>query len=252
MSKPNVKIFDSKSDLIDSSVQMIVDLACQKVDENGRFTIVLSGGSTPKPIYEKLASEPYINRMPWEQTFFFFGDERCVPHDSPESNYGMADKAMFSKALIPDENIFATQDQDKDPESSAAQYEQTIRKFFKTEKGKFPSFDLMLLGMGPDGHTASLFPGSEGLNERQSLVVANYVEKFQAYRITMTFPLIDNADNIVFLVAGSDKAQVLSEILCSDKKDSYPAQLVKPQAGTLKWYLDREAAAKLDPALCCS
>lgn len=247
-----IKIHESKSELIDAATQMIVDLACQSVDEQGRFTMVLSGGSTPKPIYEKLASDPYLEKMPWSKSYFFFGDERCVAHDSPESNYGMADKAMFSRAPIPAENIFATQDQDKDPESSAAQYEQTIRKFFKLEKGKFPTFDLMLLGMGPDGHTASLFPGTEALNERQQLVVANYVEKFKAFRITMTLPLIDHAENIVFLVAGSDKADVLSEILCSDKKDSYPAQLVKPQAGSLKWYLDRDAAAKLDPALCCS
>ncbi len=248
----NIKVFQSKESMIHSLAEAIVDLARRKAEATGRFTVALSGGSTPKPLYESFASSQYLHKIPWDKVFFFFGDERCVPHDSEDSNYHMVHEAILSKVPVPAENIFPTEMQDVNPEASAELYEKTIKKFFALGENQLPRFDLMLLGLGPDGHTASLFPGTKALEERQRLVVSNYVEKMSTHRITLTLPVINNSENIIFVVAGHDKAPVIAHILGEKTADQhlYPAQLVKATDGSLKWYLDREAYQECQSHAC--
>lgn len=242
----SVFVFENSKELIAKIAEDVLNLAVRAVADHGSFSMALSGGGTPRPLYEAFASAPLKYEMPWKKTFFFFGDERCVPHTSDESNYKMVRQAMFKPDLVRDENVFATEMQDSDPHESALLYEEEIQSFFNLQEGEMPRFDLILLGMGDDGHTASLFPGTEALKETKRICVANFVEKFNAHRITLTLPAINNARQVYFLVSGKGKADVLWRILCEKEKNSYPAQLVKSP----KWYLDREAASKLDQAAC--
>ncbi|MDZ4836549.1 MAG: 6-phosphogluconolactonase [Candidatus Melainabacteria bacterium] len=245
-----IHVFDTSKELIAKAAEDIVNAAARAVADHGHFTIALSGGSTPKPLYELLASAPLKYEMPWKKTFFFFGDERCVPHTSDESNFKMAKQTLFKPDLVRDENVFATELQDSDPEESAKLYEEEIQAFFDLEENQFPKFDLILLGLGDDGHTASLFPGTAALNECRKICVANYVEKFKTNRITLTLPVLDNAVNVWFIVSGKGKSKVVSEIISGKDKDLYPAQMVKPVSGQPQWYLDKDAASALDPAFC--
>lgn len=247
-----VHVFETSKDLVAKVAEDIVNAAATAVADHGNFTIALSGGNTPKPLYELLASAPLKYEMPWKKTYFFFGDERCVPPTSDESNFKMVKQALFKPDLVRDENIFALELQDSDPQESAQLYEEEIQDFFGLEENQFPKFDVMLLGLGDDGHTASLFPGSAALNECRRICVANYVEKFKTNRITMTLPVLDNAANVWFLVSGKGKAKVLSEIIGGKQKDLYPAQMVKPISGKPQWYLDKDAASMLDPEVCKS
>ncbi len=243
--------------VVDTPQALALDAACHIsrlaltcIESKGRFTIALSGGSTPRALYELLATQPFKEEMPWEDIFFFFGDERCVSHDNSQSNYRMASEAMLSKAAIPPENVFPTELQDSAPEESAIQYEKKLKEFFSLKEGELPVFDLILLGLGDDGHTASLFPESKALSESERLCVANYVEKFKASRITLTLPVLNNAAQVAFLVTGSGKAAIINDILTGKKERAYPAMLVSPHNGTLRWYLDKAAASELDAALC--
>jgi 6-phosphogluconolactonase len=178
--------------------------------------------------------------------FFFWGDERHVPPTDPDSNYRMADEAMLSKIPVPAANVFRMKTENPNAEAVAQDYEQTLRKFFKAGPEEFPSLDLILLGMGPDGHTASLFPGTAALREKSRLVVANWVEKLNASRITLTLPVLNAALCVTFLVSGMDKATVLHEVLEGDGPgDQYPSRLVRPSKGKLIWLLDRAAASQL-------
>lgn len=245
-----IHVFETHQELIAKAAEDIINAAAKAVADHGHFTIALSGGNTPKPLYELLATAPLKYEMPWKKTFFFFGDERCVPHDSDESNFKMVKQAMFKPDLVRDENIFATEFQDSDPEESARLYEEEIQDFFGLEENQFPQFDVVLLGLGDDGHTASLFPGTSALNETNRICVANYVEKFKSKRITLTLPVLDNAANVWFLVSGKGKAKVISEIISGKSEGLYPAQLVKPVSAPPKWYLDKDAASMLDPAVC--
>jgi len=208
------------------------------------FAVALSGGSTPRTLYSLLASDAYRDRLPWDNIDFFWGDERHVPPDDPDSNYRMAREAMLSKVPVPAANIHRVKAEEGDAAAVAAQYELGLRTFFQTPDGQFPRFDLVLLGMGPDGHTASLFPGTAALGERQRLVVANRVEKLDTYRITLTLPVLNNAACVMFLVTGEDKAQVLKEVL-EGEPDRYPSQLVKPVNGRLIWVVEQSAASLL-------
>jgi 6-phosphogluconolactonase len=208
----------------------------------GRFTVALSGGSTPKAMYSILAETPFADSLPWHSIYFFWGDERCVPPDHPESNYRMANEAMLSKVAVPRGNIFRIPAEDEDHERAAANYSETLRKFFAEE---WPHFDLVLLGVGADGHTASLFPETTALHVNDRVAVANYVEKLQSWRITLTADAINRGRNIIFLVAGEDKAVTLKEVIEGPRNPlAYPAQLIDPYYGTLLWMVD-EAAAKL-------
>ncbi len=211
----------------------------------GRFTVALSGGSTPKAMFSILAQQPFAGELPWSSIYFFWGDERPVPPDHAESNYRMAHEALLSKVPIPGENIFRIPAEAEDHERAAASYSETISQFFNLAESDFPRFDLILLGMGADGHTASLFPGTTALRVNDRIVAANHVEKFHSHRITLTAMTINRARNIIFLVAGEDKAPALKQVIEGERNtEKYPSQLIEPRGGTLLWMAD-EAAARL-------
>lgn len=212
----------------------------------GRFTVALAGGATPKLLYTLLATEPYGRHLPWQETHVFWGDERCVPPDHPESNYRMAHEALLRHLPIPSEQIHRMCGEEPDPERAAAEYEERLRTAFPGQAGAVPRFDLVLLGMGADGHTASLFPHTEAVREQQRWVVRNYVPKFQADRLTLTAPAINGAATVLFLVAGDDKAAALQAVLEGPAApERLPAQLIRPTAGRLVWLVDRAAASRL-------
>ena len=211
------------------------------------FTIALSGGSTPSGLHALLANDPAVrDRLPWHHLHFFWGDERHVPPDHPQSNYRMAYDTLLSIAPVPAENIHRVPAEEPDAAVAAEKYEQELRAFFELEAGQLPRFDCILLGMGPDGHTASLFPATEALHETKRLVTANWVEKFKAYRITLTVPVLNRADLVIFLVSGADKAEALKAVLQGDyRPELFPAQLIQPGPEKLLWIVDRAAARYL-------
>jgi 6-phosphogluconolactonase len=186
------------------------------------------------------------NRMPWDRVHFFWGDERHVPPDHTDSNYRMTNEAMLSRVPIPPENIHRIRAENPDAGKAAEEYEQELRGFFKFETEQLPPFDCVFLGMGSDGHTASLFPGTKALHERERLVVSNWVDKLQSYRITMTTPVLNNADIVIFLVSGEEKAEPLRVVLEGEKQtDLFPSQLIEPTHGKLLWFVDQAAARLL-------
>jgi 6-phosphogluconolactonase len=236
-----IRIVDTANELFSAAALEFVTLASQAVKHNGRFTVALSGGSTPKKLYSLLAQQ--ATAIPWDKTYFFFGDERHVPPNDPDSNYGMVNEAMLSKVPVPPENVFRIHSE-KGAAVAAQEYEETLRGFFELKPNQLPRFDLILLGVGPDGHAASLFPGSAALNETKRLVVANWVEKLKTYRITLTFPLLNHAACVTFLASGADKASILHEVL-ENPSANLPSQRVRPEDGRLVWLVDRAAAASL-------
>lgn len=220
--------------------------AAEALARGGRFTIALVGGATPKLLYALLATEPHRRHLPWRETHVFWGDERCVPPDHPESNYRMAHETLLRHLPIPPEQIHRMRGEDPDPERAAAEYEERLRTAFPGRAGALPRFDLVLLGMGADGHTASLFPHTEAVRETQRWVVRNHVPKFQADRLTLTAPVINKGAAVLFLVAGGDKAAALQAVLEGPADpERLPAQLIRPTAGRLVWLVDRAAASRL-------
>ena len=205
-------------------------------------TVALSGGSTPKLLFELLADphEPFRDQIPWPSIHFFWSDERHVPPDHPDSNYRMANEAMLSRVPVTPENVHRVPSENPSASDAAHAYERTL---IETTQQTLPQLDLILLGLGTDGHTASIFPGSEVLQETKRLVTAPWVEKFQTYRITMTLPLLNNGASVVFLVSGSEKAKIVKEVLEGPEK--YPAQAIKPTHGELLWLLDNDAAGEI-------
>jgi len=239
-----LRIFATPADLFRGAAEEFCSQAAAAVAQRGKFSVALSGGSTPKNLYQLLASGAFPT-FAWDKTYFFFGDERHVPPDDPESNYRMANEAMLSKA--PAHNVFRIPAEMKDADAAASAYEQGLRNFFRLGAGDFPRFDLILLGLGPDGHTASLFPGTSALKETKKLVVANWVEKFKTQRITFTYPVLNNAACVMFLASGADKAGILREVLENPRAD-LPSQKVRPTDGNLIWMVDRAATAELSVA----
>lgn len=237
-------ICKDKEVLADRAAHLFSDLIAEILLSKETCTVALSGGSTPKLLYERLLQNDFLHSIDWKRVLFFVSDERCVSHDSAESNYGNAFRLLLSRLALPDENLHPTYGQDIDPDSSASDYEQCVRKFVQTSKDGIPSFDIIFLGMGSDGHTASLFPDTTAISETHRLVVKNHVDKLDSERITFTFPLINKASNVIFMVAGADKSEVLSEVMSGPVK--YPCQLVKPAQGRLVWILDRAAASRLE------
>lgn len=239
-----VRIFSNNQELIEAAVGEIARCREESIQSRGGFSLALSGGSTPRVLHARLAQE-HPQAEFWEKVQLFFGDERSVPPDHPESNYRMANETLFSKAKIPAENIHRMQ-AELPPQVAADEYERELRKYFGTETGEFPRFDLILLGMGPDGHTASLFPGTTALAENSRLVVANWVPRLNTWRITLTFPVLNHAREVIFLVTGENKAPVIAQIWGdAPSSETFPAQLVSPQQGRLIWMLDEAAAAGL-------
>lgn len=240
----DMKIVPNADALCRRAAAEVVSSAEVAVREKGLFTVVLSGGSTPKSLYTLLADdESWRARVPWEKSHFFWGDERHVPPAHPDSNYRMAHEAMLSKVSIPAANIHRIKSEYADAEQAAQEYEQALRTFFHLTVGQYPRFDLVFLGLGPDAHTASLFPGTQALHEHQRLVVTNWVGKFYADRITMTAPVLNNANRIVFLVSGEEKALPLKAVVKGRYEPSQlPAQLIQPRHGQLLWLVDQAAA----------
>jgi len=238
-----VEVAATAADLFHAAAEEFSRVGRQAIGAQGRFAVALSGGSTPKSLYSLLASR-YAD-FPWARTYFFFGDERHVPPTDPESNYRMVNESLLSKVAIPAQNVFRVKAENPDAAAAAADYEAQLRKFFELKPNQFPRFDLIFLGLGPDGHTASLFPDSEGLKETTKLVIANPVEKFKTYRISFTFPVSNNAGEVIFLASGSDKAEMVREVLEGKPTPPLPAQQVQPTNGRLLWMLDESAAAKL-------
>ena len=237
-----VEVLPTLTDLFHAAAKEFVRIGRAAISERGRFTVALSGGSTPRTLYSLLAKD-YSN-FPWSQTFLFFSDERHVPPDHPDSNYRMVNESLLSRAPIPAQNVYRVKAELSDASAAALEYEERLRSFFKLGPTEFPHFDLILLGLGPDGHTASLFPDSEGLKEQLRLVIANWVEKFKTHRITFTFPVLSHVQDVMFLVSGPDKAEMVREILEGNRTPPFPAQQIQPE-GRLLWMLDEAAAAKL-------
>jgi 6-phosphogluconolactonase len=240
-----IRKLTTPQELFAAAAEEVVRAAEEAVAARGRFTIALSGGSTPKSLFNLLATNAR-STLPWDRMFFFWGDERHVPPTDPDSNYRMADEAMLSKIPVAAGNVFRIVAENPDAAAAAEAYEQTLRKFFQLGPGEFPRFDLILLGIGPDGHTASLFPGTAALQEKSRLVVANWVEKLKTSRITLTLPVLNAGRCVAFLVSGTDKADALKAVLEGDAPgEQYPSKLVKPSDGKLIWLVDRAAASGL-------
>ena len=239
----SIEIVATAADLFHAAAEEFVRAARTAIGAQGRFTVALSGGSTPKALYSLLATN-YTN-FAWNRVFLFFGDERHVPPTDPESNYRMVNESLLTKITIPAQNVFRVPAENPDAAAAASDYEAQLRRFFELKPGEFPRFDLILLGMGPDGHTASLFPDSAGLEEQSRLVIANWVAKFNTHRITFTFPVLNRAAEVMFLASGPDKADMLHQVLEGKSTPPLPSQRVQPSDGKLLWMLDEAAAAKL-------
>jgi 6-phosphogluconolactonase len=239
----NVIVLDSSEDVAKAGAERFVGYAQAAIDDHGMFAVALAGGNTPRQMYQLLASDNFRNRVNWNDVHLFFGDERCVPPDHPDSNYRLANEALISRVPIPAPNIHPIKGEG-DPTENAKLYEEELRLFFRG--CEWPRFDLVFLGLGTDGHTASLFPRTPALQETRSWVAANRVEKLGAFRITLTVPAINSAANIVFLVSGAEKAAPLAAVINGPSQPALlPAQLIKPSDGSLTWLVDREAASRL-------
>jgi len=249
--RTEVKVWADALQLFRAAADEFTRAAREAIAARGRFCVALAGGTTPRGAYALLAEDDArrpAQCLPWDKVHFFFGDERRVPPSNPDSNYRMAREALFARIAVPEANIHRIE-AELEPKEAADQYQELLQTFFALGPGELPRFDLVLLGMGPDGHTASLFPGTQALDETSRLVVANWVERLRTFRITLTFPVLNHAAEVLFLVSGADKAEMLRNVLQGDSSGAvYPAQRVRPDAGRLLWYADGAAAARLaDP-----
>lgn len=237
----NTQIFADANAVAWAAAEMIVTLAEDALTHQEQFSIGLSGGSTPRALLALLAGDDFAPRLDWSGIHVFWGDERCVPPDHPESNYRMARLALLEHVPVPPTHIHRMRGE-LDPAQAAQEYENDLRHFFAAENA--PRFDLLLQGMGEDGHTASLFPGTAALIETERWVTENYVPRLNTWRITLTAPAINAAAHIIFLVTGATKAETLMEVLHGDyQPEVYPAQLIRPVTGELIWMVDEAAAA---------
>ncbi len=226
-----------------AAAEEFVRLSNEAISARGIFTVVLSGGNTPGELYKLLASDEFRSQIVWENVYFFFGDERDVSPASNQSNFNMVNVLMFKPLQTPKAHIFRWQTEIINAPGVADQYEKYIRKFFKIDSETFPQFDLVLLGLGEDGHTASLFPHSMALDETQKIAVANLINQRKSYRLTMSYPVLNNAENIIFLVSGESKSKILQKILEGEHEpEKLPAQGIKPASGNLLWLVDEDAA----------
>ena len=236
-------IFDSIDSLLPALADFVVAQAKNSIQREGRFSFVLSGGSSPKRLYELLASGKYRKQIEWEKVFFFFGDERFVPATHPDSNYLMAKKTLFDPLNISQSQIYPVNTR-VPPAESAHSYQNNLLTYFN---GNPERFDLILLGLGENAHTASLFPHNSLLNEKKALVKEAFIEEVKMYRITFTAPLINQAGVVAFLVYGPSKAEAVQHILEGKTAiEEFPAQLIRPQTGEVHWFLDKDAAGNLE------
>ncbi|MGH9742616.1 MAG: 6-phosphogluconolactonase [Candidatus Acidiferrum sp.] len=253
MDKANteVRILPDAAAIAKYAAWKFVEIGSAAVKENGSFSVVLSGGSTPKALHKLLVDDPAVrSQVPWDKMHLFFGDERHVKPDDPQSNYRMAAETLISKSPLKAEQVSRIKGEYSEAEDAAKEYEQEIRAHFKLTDGQFPRFDLVLLGMGDEGHAASLFPGTKALQENRRIVVHNWVGKVLMDRITLTAPAINNAANLLFMVAGADKCLALTAVLeRAYEPDQLPAQLIQPKDGNLLWLVDAAAGSKLTHAI---
>lgn len=239
----DIKVAKNADALSAFAANLFIDIGRESIMMKGSLTIALAGGSTPRKLYSLLASERYRNDLDWNRASFFFGDERHVPTDSDESNYRMANETLLAPLGIASENIHRWQAELPDSAIVADLYETELRTNLTSGKGPI---DLVLLGLGEDGHTASLFPHTAALSERKRLAVANWVDKLNAHRLTMTLPALNAARNVVFLVSGENKAGAVAQVIEGEfRPDEYPAQFVNPEDGKLFWLLDENAATSI-------
>jgi 6-phosphogluconolactonase len=217
--------------------------AKKSVGTRGRFSVAISGGSTPRNMHRLLGEEPFLSDIPWDNIEIFWVDERCVPENDPANNFGTAKKDFLARVPIPEAQVHPMPGEGS-PEKGAFNYQQELVQFFKTGAGEFPVFDLIFLGLGTDGHTASLFPGQDSLDEKERLVVPVKGGHPELSRLTMTYPLLNRAERIVFMVSGSEKAPILKAVL-EDTKSRLPACMITPLTGELTWLSDQEAASLL-------
>jgi 6-phosphogluconolactonase len=245
VTKPEIIICRDAGELARRAAEQFVALAGAAIARAGRFAVALSGGSTPRALYELLGSAEYRDRVDWSRVHLFWGDERCVPPDHPDSNFRMVQETLLAQLQIPPENIHRMMGE-KEPAEAAAAYERELRQFFALAPGQRPRFELILLGLGEDGHTASLFPGTAALDETDRWVAAVYVGKLQSYRLTLTLPVINAAAQISFLVAGQEKSAIVRKLFGTDSDCSkFPAGMVRPVSGHVTWFITQDAAAGL-------
>jgi 6-phosphogluconolactonase len=235
-----VIVSETPEALADRAAADFVDAVEQTLRERDRFTVALPGGATPKLFFTRLTQEPYRSKIPWDKLWLFWGDERCVPPEHPESNFGMAREFLLNKVSIPSAHVQRIRGEDAPPESARA-YAKVLHDFFRASP-EWPTFDLIILGMGTDGHTASLMPGTAALHEERRWVVENVVRSLQTIRITMTLPVIDQARRVWFLVTGAKKAAAYAKAISGPREDC-PASLVQPESGVLRWYIDKAVSA---------
>ena len=233
----------------EEAARRFVTIVNDAVARSNRCTVALAGGSTPERLYRLLASATYRDAIPWAALFVFFGDERCVPPEDRESNYRMAREAMLDHVPVLPEQVFRMEGE-RDPQSAAMSYDATLGDVFGLTPGRIPHFDLILLGMGPDGHTASLFPQTDALQVIERLATANYVPKFDSWRLTLTYPVLDAAMHVLFLVGGAEKADAVQHVIEGPFDPAeYPSQGVRTPEGTVTFLLDAAAASKLTAPL---
>lgn len=244
--KRELKVAANIGEISRAAANEFVWQAKKAIQAKGYFTAALSGGSTPQNLYALLASDQYRGKVSWSNVYIFWCDERCVPPDHPRSNYRMTRELLLDKIPVPVKNIYRIPAEYKDHNRAAEDYEHTLKTFFYLKEGELPRFDLMLLGMGEDGHTASLFPETAALEEARRLVAANYVKRLSEYRITLTIPAINQAACVVFLISGESKATVLKKVLEGEfQPKSLPSQYIRPVGGRLLFLADQAAAGKL-------
>jgi len=247
MPGPEITIFPDLEHLSWAAATRLEELARIKALEKKAFTAALSGGSTPKRLYEILGSPIFAGRLRWQSIHLFQVDERCVPPDHPESNYRMIRETLLETSPLPAANFHRLAGEMPDREEACRQCADVMARVLAPPAGAWPRLELTFLGLGPDGHTASLFPGSAALDEQTAWVCPNYVEKFKMHRLTMTFPLLNAAANVIFLVPGADKAEVLRQVL-EGPPGQLPAQRIQPVKGRLSWFLDEAAGHLLSRA----
>lgn len=239
----DLQVLDDTEALAQAAADRFVAASEEAIENRGRFTVALSGGSTPQGAYSRLADPSLATKVSWRNVEIFWGDERCVPPDHPDSNYRMVRKTLIQKVPIPQTNVHRIQGE-LDPDLAAEAYEEQLRSVFGTKDR--PRFDLILLGLGKDGHTASLFPGSQALRETRRWVAAVFVESLEAWRVTLTPPVLNSARQLSFLVAGKSKAKRLHEVLLGEQQpELLPAQIIQPRNGQVSWLIDQAAAANL-------
>lgn len=238
----NIEVCKNTADLATKAAGRVIEKARYSIKEHDRFSIALAGGTTPKGLYSQLAQSD----EEWKKWTFFFGDERDVSPDDEQSNLRMAKESLFRSIPPEERSIVAWGAGSSDRLAVAENYADRIRAYFGFDSLAVPRFDLILLGMGTDGHTASLFPDTAALKESDKIAVANFVPKLNEWRYTLTFPVINNARNVIFLVSGSDKAATLREVISgTDMPDKLPAQRVEPHRGELEWFIDEAAGTLL-------